>query len=331
MIKGAIIFTIAIESIEAYQAEQASSPITDEVSNTSPNWTMIQSYFTESQSKPEDPAINTLIKRLHSEKYPKHLNLRFFEEKYAFYQINPEDSPEKVYLLYILTQTQTLEILSLDPIVSYEELFERVKKRTKVNEILQDLVNSKNIILEKLYNPEILQKQVGNRANEFIDQGKYTEAQELMKIAKEIPKKFTDAMKAARTAIHNNKFRQADKNLLTAYNLAGKLEDTIMESYLKLRIVHIQKIPEFHKQIKKTVKQIHSQFSTFPFYLNYLENIDLMHEAIDLYENLEQDEHIAHIQDLSELLIQADEIARNLSQKDQEIREILKKISNNSH
>lgn len=329
MIKGAVILSLTLKE-KSQKTEENELEAPQEVKLFDlVTWKVIQAYMVEDAEKPTMDIMKYFIDQLVGMQFPEKLNLRRNTTKFTLQSINSENSSEleRLYLLFILSPGQSLEILDLEPIIPYSELVTRVEKKNKINEALEAIVKDKNYLLEKLLNKTLLQKQVGNEANELIDAGNYTEAQDLMKIAKEIPKKFVDTMQAAHDAIHNNKFRSAEKNLLNAYDLAKKLEDEKLETYLKLRIEKIQQIPAYHKQIKKLLKQINSNLSHFPSYLNYIINLPMLHESIDLFEKLEKDKEISDINQLIEFLEKAEELATELSVMDEKIQKILTQMS----
>jgi hypothetical protein len=322
-------FIIEINLIKKEINEEDSNSAEDSSNNifAISNWKIKVSYLEKGNKKPEMELVKSLVKRLEKENFPEEIHFRKLPSKFMFRLLPVSAKSKKFYLLYMLDATESVEILKIPPILSLAELSERVTKKSKVNEGLAEIVAQKNNLLKKLEEKTILQKQIGSRANELIDQGEYNKAQDLMKIAKTIPDKFVKATQEAKITFKENRFGRTEKALSNAFDYAGKMEENLLQSYIKLRIDKIQEIPTYYKKLKKNLKKIRSNFSDYPEYLDYVQNFPLIEQSMDILDELEQDEEISNLLELEDLIEDAEKIAFVLFEIDQKIKALLDKIS----
>ncbi|MFX0039632.1 MAG: hypothetical protein ACFFAB_09885 [Candidatus Heimdallarchaeota archaeon] len=282
----------------------------------------------------QDDKISSSILKEFSEKHDKkqliEITIREGDHRYFSKKINAETlEKNNLYLSFILQEGEDL--------VSLKSIFANVEEtviknfaddKSKMNQILNNAVHSILSLMEKLKEPKIIKETINDRTKNMLDDGKLSEARELIDLGEEIPKKLATEVKLAEDLLNQEFYKKAKKSFLKAAELAELVQEKEIASFLKNKGEQVGFFPDLikereilYKEIDKILNNLDiNQFHTYDSFaepIDRLIEISLTFEEHDLVDNLTQLK--TNTQRASKLAIELDGI-------DERIRELLKKI-----
>ncbi|MFX1551597.1 MAG: hypothetical protein ACFFB9_14705 [Promethearchaeota archaeon] len=282
----------------------------------------------------QDDKISSSILKEFSEKHDKkqliEITIREGDHRYFSKKINAETlEKNNLYLSFILQEGEDL--------VSLKSIFANVEEtviknfaddKSKMNQILNNAVHSILSLMEKLKEPKIIKETINDRTKNMLDDGKLSEARELIDLGEEIPKKLAAEVKLAEDLLNQEFYKKAKKSFLKAAELAELVQEKEIASFLKNKGEQVGFFPDLikereilYKEIDKILNNLDiNQFHTYDSFaepIDRLIEISLTFEEHDLVDNLTQLK--TNTQRASKLAIELDGI-------DERIRELLKKI-----
>lgn len=258
----------------------------------------------------------------------KHVSYRSGDYKYFSMLIDSSDS-SFIFLGFILEFKETSEVFSIK-LPSTTELIKigLNKGDSTLKKILTEILAERNSILEEIHNIKLIEKKISSKANVLLDNGKFEKAQSLIKLAKEIPPKLVEAVNKGDSAFNEGKFRRAQRSYEDAAELAEEISEIGMMEVLQKKAHRAESVPAHVKDLSKTLKSINRPLKKIDKREKgfYLEPINDIEDAIAIADTLEDDVTIDQLQELEDLLEDADEISKKLNDIDNQIRILLTKL-----
>lgn len=234
-----------------------------------------------------------------------------------------------MFLGFILDSTESSEPFSIKLPSTIELVKMGLKKGEKtITTILAKVLKERNSIVEEIHNQKLIEKKISAKANILLDNGEFEKAQDLIKLAKDIPPKLTDAVRKGDEAFKEGKYRRAERAYSAAADLAEEINEIGMMEVLLKKAERAERVPKYDKDLSKTMKQISKPLKNIDkrekgFYLQPMNDIQ---DAIEISDTLEEDETIRQLQELEDLLEKADELSKQLNDVDSRINFILEKL-----
>lgn len=325
MIKGLIL--ISVKDPPALKKEEEVEDISDNEANSTsielPKYSIFAKSVPERADFPKEETLNELLIRYFSAGENLTLNIRLAPYKYY---ILPIEEDRSKLLIFILDINESLEIAQIFEEETVENLQMQIKGKSNMQASLNEILQFRNIITQKLENEQILQEDIGKSANRLIDQGKFDEAQDLIKLAKTIPEKMVSTYLKSKEAAKEHNYRQTRKLLGDCVNLAQKINDEGIQRYLSKKIEMYTQIPQYEKDVRTLIASISKELSkniTLPHYQRQVYKLD---KTLDLLDKLEEDELIEKIVELSNTLILAGKLVYDLKSLDRKIKSIITEL-----
>ncbi len=252
------------------------------------------------------------------------------DNRYFSKKINAESlNKDNLYLSFMLQEGED--------VVSLKSIFESIEEKTvqnftddkkKMNEFLQNALNSILSLLQKLQEPKIVKETINERTKKMLDDGKLTEARELIDLGEDIPEKLAAEVKLADQLLNNEYYRKAKKSFLKAAELAGLIQEEEIASFLKNKGEQVGLFPDLIKERENLNKQLEKIFNDIDItqlhlYNNLIEPIDRLIEISHSFEDHELINKLTKLKSLSE---RASRLVKELNDSDDKIGEIIKKI-----
>ncbi|MFX1386882.1 MAG: hypothetical protein ACFE9M_06670 [Promethearchaeota archaeon] len=282
----------------------------------------------------------------HDEKIPstvlkefseKHVNKRLLNvtvrtenNRYYSGKINAESlNKNNFYLSFILQEGEDL--------ISLKSIFENIEEKiiqnytndkNKMNYFLQDALNSILSLIQKLQEPKIVKETINERTKEMLDDGKLSEARELIDLGEEIPEKLAEEVKFAEQLLNEKFYRKAKKSFLKAAELARIIQEEEIASFLENKGEQVGLFPDLIKERENILKEIDKIFNDLKntqlfSYDNFFEPVDRLIEISHTFE----DHYLLDIlTKLKNNTQRASRLTKELNGIEEKIRELLKKI-----
>ena len=128
----------------------------------------------------------------HSKRELTNVTVRWENDRFYSSRINAESiDKDRLYLSAILQEEE--DLVSLKSFI--ENLKDKILEnfsddKKKMNSFLQDALNSIMSLTQKLQEPKIIKETINDRTKKMLDDGKLTEARELIDLGEEIPVKL---------------------------------------------------------------------------------------------------------------------------------------------
>ncbi len=282
----------------------------------------------------QDDKISPKILKEFSEKHDKKklfdITIREGDNRYFSKKIASESlEKENLYLSFILQEGEDL--------VSLKSIFTNVEEiviqnftndKSKMTQILNNAINSILSLLEKLQEPKIIKETINDRTKKLLDDGKLSEARELIDLGEEIPEKLAAEVKIAEDLLNQEFYRKAKKNFLKAAELAAIIQEEEIASFLINKGEQVGFFPDLIKERENLYKEIdkiltNMELNQLKTYESFIEPIDRL---IDISLTFEEHELVDTLIKLKNNAQRASKLANELENIDEKIRELLKKI-----
>jgi len=250
---------------------------------------------------------------------------RYFSKKISAESINKDN----LYLSFILQEGEDL--------VSLKSIFENIEAKTvqnftddkkKMNEFLQNALNSILSLIQKLKEPKIIKETINERTKKMLDDGKLSEARELIDLGEEIPKKLAAEVKLAEQLLNEKFYRKAKKSFLKAAELADIIQEDEIASFLENKGEQVGFFPDLIKERENLYKEIEKisddlDNSQLFMYNNFIEPIDRLIEISHAFEDHGLIDILTKLKNYTQ---RASRLTKELNDLDDKIRELIKKI-----
>ena len=257
------------------------------------------------------------------------LSLRFHGMKfYSVFMVEKKD--ENYYLTFILDSKESSEPYSITTDVMSQLISISLDKKDSVKlDIIKQILSERNELVLLIRNTEKIQKIISKQANDLLDDGNFESAQDLIKIAKEIPPKIFEAVTKGDNMFHAKNYRVAQKSYEDAANLAKKInQDSIRKLLLKMA-KRAEDIPKYTKTWNNLYGQMTKFYKKIDKHVNipYSEPLNVIDNSMIIMEALENDENIAILEELEELLMQQIENAKKMVESNKQIKELINNLA----
>ncbi|WP_457559005.1 hypothetical protein [Candidatus Harpocratesius sp.] len=326
MIKGLILFSVQIMLSNDQNSNKIQGHKGDNYSNPTqiiPKWSILAQYIPEKEDEPPQETVNEIMIRYFSSNDNYTMNIRLFPFKYF---IQPIKKDRSILLVFLLDSKESLEIAQIYSEEMAKNLEMEINGNSDLNGSLKEIFDFRNNILMKLENETILKEEIGHSANKLIDNGKFDEAQNLIKLAKTIPEKIVSSYLKSKSMGKEHSYRQARKLLGDCLNFAQKIEDEGIIQYLNKKIEIFTQIPQYEKDVRSLISSFSKELSksiTLPSYQRQVYKLD---KTLDILDKLEEDELIEKIMELSNTLILAGKLVFDLKSLDKKIKNIISEL-----
>jgi len=281
----------------------------------------------------DDKIPQTVLKEF-SEKLGKkelaNITVRKDDNRYYSSKVNAESiNKDNLYISFILQEGEDL--------VSLKSFFENFESKIvenfssdkkKMNLFLQNALNSILSLIQKLQEPKIIKETINERTKKMLDDGKLTEARELIDLGEDIPKKLAAEVKLAEQFLIDKFYKKAKKSFLKAAELAVLVQEDEIAVFLEHKGEQVGFFPDLIKEsdnLHKEIVKISNDLDKIElnFYNKYIEPIDRLVEISHIFED---HEHIDVLTKLKNDTQRASRLAKEINDVDEKIREHIKKI-----
>jgi hypothetical protein len=282
----------------------------------------------------QDDKISPTILKEFSEKHDKkqllNITIREGNNRYFSKKINAESlDKENLYLSFILQEGE--DLVSLKSIfTNVEEIVTQnfTSDKSKMTQILNNAINSILSLMEKLQEPKIIKETINERTKKMLDDGKLSEARELIDLGEEIPEKLAVEVKLAEDLLNQDFYRKAKRSFLKAAELAELIQEEEIASFLENKGEQVGSFPDLIKERENLYKELEKllanlEINQLQIYDNFAEPIDRL---IDISLTFEEHELVDTLTQLKSNIQRASRLAKELKGIDEKIREFLKKI-----
>ncbi|MFX0023376.1 MAG: hypothetical protein ACFE9S_13700 [Candidatus Hermodarchaeota archaeon] len=283
--------------------------------------------------KKEDKLSPTILKQF-SEKHDKKqlldITIREGDNRYFSKKIS-SDSLEKqnLYLSFILQEEEDL--------VSVKSIFNNVEEtviqnytndKSKMTQILNNAITSILSLMEKLQEPKIIKETINDRTKKMLDDGKLSEARELIDLGEEIPEKLAAEVKIAEDLLNKEFYRKAKKSFLKAAELAEIIQEEEIATFLSNKGEQVGFFPDLIKERENLYKELEKvatnlEVNQLQIYDKFVEPIE---KLIEISLTFEEHELVDLLIKLKNNTQRASKLAIELNNIDENIRDLLKKI-----
>ncbi|MFX0003953.1 MAG: hypothetical protein ACFE9C_08765 [Candidatus Hodarchaeota archaeon] len=282
----------------------------------------------------QDDKLSSSILKEFSEKHDKkqliEITIHEADNRYFSKKINAKPlEKDNLYLSFILQEGEDL--------VSLKSIFANVEEiviqnftddKSKMNQILNNAIHSILSLMEKLKEPKIIKETINDRTKNMLDDGKLSEARELIDLGEEIPEKLAAEVKLAEDLLKQEFYKKSKKSFLKAVELAELIQEKEIASFLQNKGEQVGFFPDLIKEREILYKEIDKilnnlDINQFHIYDSFAEPIDRL---IEISLTFEEHELVDILTKLKSNTQRASKLAIELYGIDEKIRELLKKI-----
>ena len=266
----------------------------------------------------------------HSKRELTNVTVRWENDRFYSSRINAESiDKDRLYLSAILQEEE--DLVSLKSFI--ENLKDKILEnfsddKKKMNSFLQDALNSIMSLTQKLQEQKIIKETINDRTKKMLDDGKLTEARELIDLGEEIPVKLAEEVKIAEQLLTDQFYKKAKKSFLKAAELAKEIQEDEIASFLEEKGEQVGFFPDLLKEkesLNKEILKISNDLDNIKLniYDNFIEPIERLVEISYMFEEHEQIDLITKLKSNAQ---RASRLAKELNDLDEKIRELIKKI-----
>ena len=252
-------------------------------------------------------------------------NIRYYSRK-----VNAESlQKDNIYLGFILREGEDL--------ISLKSLFQKIEEsviqnytsdKTKMRDVLKKTLNSALSLMEKLKEPTIVKETINEKTKQLLDEEKLQEARELIDLGEEIPERLSAEVRLGEQFITEKFYKKAKRSFLKAAELAAKIQEEEIVSFLKNKAEQIGKFPDLIKEredLYKVLVQVFNNLESNRLYLygDFAEPIDRL---LYLSNTFEEEELIKNLTELKKSTYNATQLAKELYRLDKKIKELFNKV-----
>jgi len=290
---------------------------------------IIAEYYLKQDDK-IPPVVLKEFSEKHSKKELANITVRTEYDRFYSSRINAESiDKDNLYISFILQEGEDL--------VSLKSFFENFEEKIvqnfssdkkKMNNLLQNALNSILSLNQKLQEPKIIKETINERTKKMLDNGKLTEARELIDLGEEIPKKLAAEVKFAEQLLIDKFYRKAKKSFLKAAELAVLVQEDDIASFLENKGEQVGLFPDLIKEsenLYKEIVKISNDLNNIKLnlYNDFIEPIDRLIEISHIFEEHEQIDVLTKLKNNTQ---RASRLAKEINDLDEKIKDLIKKI-----
>ncbi|MFX1567628.1 MAG: hypothetical protein ACFFCV_04580 [Promethearchaeota archaeon] len=266
----------------------------------------------------------------HSKKGLVDVTVRSENDRFYSSKINAESiDKDNLFIGSILQEGE--DLISLKSFV--ENLKDKILQnfssdRKMMNDFLQNALKSILGLIQKLQEPKIIKETINDRTKAMLDEGKLTEARELIDLGEEIPIKLAEEVKIAEQFVKDEFYKKAKKSFLKAAELATSIQEDEIASFLENKGEQVGLFPDLIKEkenLNKEILKISNDLDSIKLnkYGSFIEPVERLIEISQIFEENEQIEILTKLKSDAQ---RASRLAKDLINLDEKIREHIKKI-----
>ncbi len=252
-------------------------------------------------------------------------NIRYYSRK-----VNAESlQKDNIYLGFILREGEDL--------ISLKSLFQKIEEsviqnytsdKTNMSEVLKKTLNSALSLMEKLKEPTIVKETINEKTKQLLDEEKLQEARELIDLGEELPERLSAEVRLGEQFITEKFYKKAKRSFLKAAELAAKVQEEEIVSFLKNKAEQIGKFPDLIKEredLYKVLEQVFNDLESNRLYL-YGDLAEPIDRLLYLSNTFEEEELIKNLTELKKSTYNATQLAKELYRLDKKIKELFNKV-----
>ena len=245
--------------------------------------------------------------------------------------IEAEKGKKNLYLGFILKEDE--ELMSLKSL--FESVEEKIiknftKDKKKMQGLLKDILNSTIDLFEKLKQPSLIKDTINEKTKQMLDEGKLTEARELIDLGEKIPDKLAEEMMLGEQYLNEGLYRKSKKSYLKSAELAEQIREDEIADLLMGKAEQVGGLPDLiktrdaiNKGMRKSLQDLEDVNLEYKIYKNL---IPLIEKNIKLSYSFNDNEKAEILEKLVKLTRTASIKASDLKRMDDEIKGVLKKV-----
>ncbi len=290
---------------------------------------IIAEYYLKQDEK-ISPAVLKEFSEKHDKKHLVDATLREGDNRYFSKKINAESlEKDNIYLSFILQEGE--DLVSLKSIfANVEEIIIQnfINDKIKMTQILNNAIHSILSLMEKLKEPKIIKETINDRTKKMLDDGKLSEARELIDLGEDIPEKLAAEVKLAEDLLNQELYRKAKKSFLRAAELAELIQEEEIASFLNNKGQQVGFFPDLIKERENLYKEINKilnnlELNQFNKYDDFAEPIERLIEISLIFEEHETVDILTKIKNNTQ---RASKLVKELVGIDDKVKDLLKKI-----
>ena len=245
--------------------------------------------------------------------------------------IEAEKGKKNLYLGFILKEDE--ELMSLKSL--FESVEEKIiknftKDKKKMQGLLKDILNSTIDLFEKLKQPSLIKDTINEKTKQMLDEGKLTEARELIDLGEKIPDKLAEEMMLGEQYLNEGLYRKSKKSYLKSAELAEQIREDEIADLLMGKAEQVGGLPDLiktrdaiNKGMRKSLQDLEDVNLEYKIYKNL---IPLIEKNIKLSYSFNDNEKAEILEKLVKLTRTASIKASDLKRMDDEIKGVFKKV-----
>ena len=197
-----------------------------------------------------------------------------------------------------------------------------------MSEVLKKTLNSALSLMEKLKEPTIVKETINEKTKQLLDEEKLQEARELIDLGEEIPERLSAEVRLGEQFITEKFYKKAKRSFLKAAELAAKIQEEEIVSFLKNKAEQVGKFPDLIKEredLYKVLEQVFNDLESNRLYL-YGDLAEPIDRLLYLSNTFEEEELIKNLTELKKSTYNATQLAKELYRLDKKIKELFNKV-----
>jgi hypothetical protein len=252
-------------------------------------------------------------------------DLRYYSAKMDAKSIERDN----LFLGFVLKQDEDLVSLkSILENIAAKVVKDFSKDKGALEVLLRNEFDSIFTLMEKLKEPSMVKETINDKTKKMLDDGKLTEARELIDLGEQIPEKLSEEIKLAEQQLSEGFYKKAKKSFLKAAELAGSVQEMDIVAFLTNKAEQVGKFPELIKERETNLKEIENRVETLQnnkLHL-YHELVKPLDTLINIANSFEEHETTTVLTEFLKNSKRADELAKELFNLDKKFKEILQKL-----
>jgi hypothetical protein len=256
----------------------------------------------------------------------------FWNEDLRYYSAKVEAKTidrDNLFLGFVLKQDEDLVSLkSFLENIATKVVKEFSKDKGALEALLRREFDSIFTLMEKLKEPRMVKETINDKTKKMLDDGKLTEARELIDLGEEIPEKLSEEIKLAEQQLAEGFYKKAKKSFQKAAELAETIQELDIVSFLSNKAEQVGKFPELIKERENNLKEIENrvemlQSNKLHLYHELIKPLDTL---INIANSFEEHERTTILTEFLKNSKRADELAKKLFNLDKKFKEILETL-----
>jgi len=236
---------------------------------------------------------------------------------------------DNLFLGFVLKQDEDLVSLkSILENIATKVVKDYSKDKEALEALLRKEFDSIFTLMEKLKEPSMVKETINDKTKKMLDDGKLTEARELIDLGEQIPEKLSEEIKLAEQQLIEGFYKKAKKSFLKAAELAESVQEVDIVAFLTNKAEQVGKFPELIKVREANLREIENRVETLQnnkLHL-YHELIKPLDTLINISNSFEEHETTTTLTEFLKNSKRADQLAKELFNLDKKIKEILQNL-----